>query len=116
MGRPKKNKGAPAGFTPGKRLEREVIALDEGQEFIIRYEARRQGQSENGPFDLIECTLDGQQSIFFLKTDSARWFDGFDPQPETGDEIWVKRVENKGRMHQFQMAIRPGTDETGAPF
>ena len=66
---------------------------------------------DKGIVDLIECENKTIPSVYFLKTDSIRLFDGIDPPPSRGDLLWIKRVENKKRMHVFEMAIKRVSEE-----
>jgi len=116
MARKAKSTSAPKGFTPGQRLERETISLEKGDSVTVTFEARRAGEGPNGTFDLVECENAGTPSVLFLKTDSIRLMDGFDPPPARGDFLWIKRGEDKGRMHTFEMAIKRVASENDQPY
>ena len=88
MGRPKKN-GPPAGFSAIKPLERSQFDLEEGENTICVYEARRKGTSQKTgrPYDTIDIRIEGEANFMFVRSMLAGLLDNCDPPLEGGETL-----------------------------
>ena len=115
MGRPKKN-GPPAGFSAIKPLERSQFDLEEGENTICVYEARRKGTSQKTgrPYDTIDIRIEGEANFMFVRSMLAGLLDNCDPPLEGGETLWIARGTNDGIAHTYSLGVKPPEDD--APF